>query len=135
MTNLVFKWRAPEDGFYSSFKSSCDFITYLAIFPALQLLYKRVVSSSQKSDDEETAAQPLMQDSDEAQESLPKSAESDLSSMEAIKMDLVFAVGGLALLVFAHLLVPLIATEFALYFCKYHLCFQMPVTETFQLSP
>ncbi|KAG9069350.1 hypothetical protein KI688_010250 [Linnemannia hyalina] len=70
------------------------------------------------SDDEEAAAQPLVQDSDEAQESLPKSTESDLSSMEAMKMDLVFAVGGLALLVFAYLLIPLIATEFALYFSK-----------------
>ncbi|OAQ34790.1 hypothetical protein K457DRAFT_121386 [Linnemannia elongata AG-77] len=118
MTTLVFKWRAQEDDFYSSFKSSCDFITYLAIFPALQVLYKRVVSSFQKCDDEEAAVQPLMQDSDEAQESSPKSTESDLSSMGAIKMDLVFVVGGLALLVFAHLLVPLIATEFILYFSR-----------------
>ncbi|KAF9146748.1 hypothetical protein BGX30_009530 [Mortierella sp. GBA39] len=118
MTNLVFNWRAQEDYFYSSFGSTCDFIAYLAIFPGLQVLFKRVISSFQKSDDEEAAAQPLVQDSDEAQESLPKITESDLSSMEAMKMDLVFAVGGLALLVFACLLIPLIATEFTLYFAR-----------------
>ncbi|KAF9154704.1 hypothetical protein BG015_000159 [Linnemannia schmuckeri] len=118
MTNLVFKWRASEDGFYSAFKSSCDFITYLAVFPALQVLYKRVVSSPQKKGDEEAAAQPLMQGTNESQESTPKNAESDLSNMEAMKMDLAFVVGGMALLVFAHLLVPLIATEFALYFSR-----------------
>ena len=118
MTNLVFNWRAQEDGLYSSFMFSCDVITYLAIFPALQVLYRQVFSSSQKRDDEEATAQPLMQDLDEAQESSSKSAKSDLGSMAAMKMDLVFAVGGLALQVFAHLLVPFFATEFALYFCK-----------------
>ncbi|KAF8946057.1 hypothetical protein BGZ47_001382 [Haplosporangium gracile] len=118
MTNLVFKWRAPEDGFYMAFRFSCDFITYLAVFPALQVLYKRVVSSPQKRGDEEAAAQPLMQDTNESQESAPKNVENDLSNMEAMKMDLTFMVGGLALLVFAHLLVPLIATEFGLYFSR-----------------
>ncbi|KAG0291242.1 hypothetical protein BGZ96_005376 [Linnemannia gamsii] len=118
MTNLVFGWRAPEDGFYSSFKSLCDFITYLAVFPALQMLYKRVISRPQKFDEEDAATQPLMQELNESQESSPKSTERDLSGIEAIKMDLVFVVGGLALLIIAHLLVPLIATEFALYFSR-----------------
>jgi hypothetical protein len=118
MTNLVFGWRAPEDGFYSSFKSLCDFITYLAVFPALQMLYKRIVLRPHKGDEEEAVTRPLMQDSNESQESSPNSTESELSSIEAMKMDLVFIVGGLILLVIAHLLVPLIATEFALYFCK-----------------
>lgn len=118
MTNLVFGWQAPEVSFYSSFKSTCDFITYLAVFPALQMLYKRVVLRPQKGDEDEAATQPLMQESNESQESSPKSTERELSSIEAMKMDLVFVVGGLALLIVAHLLVPLIATEFTLYFCK-----------------
>ncbi|KAG0273006.1 hypothetical protein BGZ95_011183, partial [Linnemannia exigua] len=112
MTNLIFHWGALEDGFYDAFSYSCNFVTFLVIFPALQVIYKRVISNSRR-DDEEAAAQPLMHDANESMETLPKTFEQH--AINAIKMDLSFSVGGMVLLVMALLLFPLIPTVPVLY--------------------
>ncbi|KAK3844253.1 MAG: major facilitator superfamily domain-containing protein [Linnemannia gamsii] len=112
MTNLLFHWGALEDGFYDIFSHTCNFVTFLVIFPVLQAVYKRVISNSRK-DDVEAAARPLMHNANESHEGLPKTFEQ--RDIGAIKMDLSFTVGGLVLLVVALLLFPLIPTVPVLY--------------------
>ncbi|KAF9122526.1 hypothetical protein BGW39_009691 [Mortierella sp. 14UC] len=109
----VFHWGEYENSIYSAFSFAFKFITFLVIFPVLQLLYKRVISNPQKSG-EEAAAQPLMLDANESQDTSPKSSEQ--SGIDAIRMDLVFTVGGMGLLIIAHLLVPTIPTVPVFYF-------------------
>jgi len=120
MTTFVFHWGAPENDIYSAFASLCYVVVFFAIFPALQALYKKFVSTSQPSDVE--ADRSLLLDTDESQDPSPNNSESNVSSISAIKMDFAFIIGGLCLLILAHILVPLIATVPALFLCKYQRC-------------
>ncbi|KAF9108859.1 hypothetical protein BGX29_003789 [Mortierella sp. GBA35] len=117
MTNYIFHWDAYEDGLYSTFVAICGVMTFLAIFPALQLFYKKYVFSPKQPNNEST--RPLILEADESQGSFaPMSSESGPSGINAIKMDLVFAVCGYILLVISHLIVPLIPTVPTLYFAS-----------------
>ncbi|KAF9929957.1 hypothetical protein FBU30_001047 [Linnemannia zychae] len=85
MTNLIFHWTAYEDSLYSLTA------TFLAVFPALQWLYKKVVSDSQQM----KSSQPL---ADSNESIINTSMETEFSNMDAIKMDLFFAASGMSLL-------------------------------------
>ncbi|KAF9908312.1 hypothetical protein EC991_009956 [Linnemannia zychae] len=112
MTNLIFHWDEYENSFYNSFTFACHFVTFLVIFPVLQLLYKRVVSSSNRSD-EEAATLPLLHDANGSQDTSPKNSKQD--GIDAIRMDIVFSIGGMGILIIAYLLVPLMPTVPVLY--------------------
>ncbi|KAI8595611.1 major facilitator superfamily domain-containing protein [Dissophora ornata] len=121
MTNLVFKWTSYEDGHYYSFAAACSFITFLAIFPLLQFLYKRYINRSGQIElpsdselDSERNETLLGELDSEERQSTSDSASTD-NAIESLKMDTSFLLSGTMLFVVAFLIVPLFMTVPMLY--------------------
>ncbi|OAQ34785.1 MFS general substrate transporter [Linnemannia elongata AG-77] len=111
-TNLAFRWKVKEDGYYLALNGASTFIVYVGIFPLLQKLYARVYDTKKASKvDTLTDDHPAYSADNNSSSTAPAKA----TTKRATGNDLTFFIFGSAVYAVAYLLVPLFETEAALY--------------------
>ncbi|KAI1318616.1 hypothetical protein EDD11_006117 [Mortierella claussenii] len=113
VTNLVFKWTSYEDGLYYSYVGLCSFITFTAVFPFLQFLYRRYNApkdSRYREDRRDTMERESLLTEFNIEERQSQSATTSGSTtedaMESLRKDMTFSVGGVLIGSLAYYFVP-----------------------------